>query len=68
MTTGQRIIRLILDLFGLIYISIERFIEYPNDGEVLGVDIDGLLIVRSMNTLEYHLEYQFNQWVSQQML
>ena len=41
MTIGQRIIRLILDMFGLIYISIEMFIEYPNDGEVLGVGIDG---------------------------
>ena len=41
MTIGQRIIRLILDLFGLIYISIERFVEYPNDGEILGVGIDG---------------------------
>ena len=41
MRIGQRIIRLLLDIFGLIYISIERFIEYPNDGEVLGVGIDG---------------------------
>ena len=41
MRIGQRIMRLILDMFGLIYISIERFIEYPNDGEVLGVGIDG---------------------------
>ncbi len=41
MTIGQRMIRLILDVFGLIYISIERFVEYPNDGEVLGVSIDG---------------------------
>ena len=41
MTIGQRIVRLILDLFGLIYISIERFMEYPNDAEVLGVSIDG---------------------------
>ena len=41
MRIGQRIMRLILDMFGLIYISIERFIEYPNDGEILGVGIDG---------------------------
>ena len=41
MTIGQRMIRLILDIFGLIYISIERFVEYPNDGEILGVGIDG---------------------------
>ena len=41
MRIGQRIIRLILDIFGLIYITIERFVEYPNDGEILGVGIDG---------------------------
>ena len=41
MTIGQRIIRLILDIFGLIYISIERFVEYPDDSEILGVGIDG---------------------------
>ena len=41
MRIGQRIMRLILDMFGLIYISIERFVEYPNDGEVLGIGIDG---------------------------
>ena len=33
--------RFILDTFGLIYISIERFVEYPDDDEILGVDIDG---------------------------
>ena len=37
----QKILKTILDIFGLIYISIERFVEYPNDGEVLGVGIDG---------------------------
>ena len=41
MTIGQRLIRLVLDLFGLIYISIEKYVKYPNDGEVLGVGIDG---------------------------
>ena len=28
-------------MFGLIYISIEQFVEYPNDNEILGVGIDG---------------------------
>ena len=28
-------------MFGLVYISIEKYIEYPDDGEILGVDIDG---------------------------
>ena len=41
MTIGQRVIRLVLDLFGLIYISIEKYVKYPNDGEILGVSIDG---------------------------
>ena len=51
MTIGQRMIRLILDIFGLIYISIERFAEYPNDGEVLGVGIDGDLYKMSRKQL-----------------
>jgi len=33
-------LRFILDIFGLAYISIEKFVEYPDDGEILGVDID----------------------------
>ena len=33
-------LRSILDIFGLVYISIEKFVEYPDDSEVLGVDID----------------------------
>ena len=32
--------RFILDIFGLVYISIEKYIEYPDDSEILGVDID----------------------------
>ena len=28
-------------MFGLVYISIEKYIEYPDDGEILGVGIDG---------------------------
>ena len=28
-------------MFGYIYISIEQFVEYPNDNEILGVGIDG---------------------------
>ena len=37
----QRLLRFILDMFGLIYISIEQFVEYPDDREILGVGIDG---------------------------
>ena len=28
-------------MFGYIYISIEQFVEYPDDREILGVGIDG---------------------------
>ena len=38
---SQRILRFILNIFGLVYISIEKYIEYPDDGEILGVGIDG---------------------------
>ena len=41
MKISQRILRFILDMFGLVYISIEKYIEYPNDSEILGVGIDG---------------------------
>jgi hypothetical protein len=40
MKLSQRVLRFILDAFGLIYISIERYVEYPDDGNILGVDID----------------------------
>ena len=36
----QKILKFILDLFGLIYISIEKFVEYPDDNLILGVEID----------------------------
>jgi len=40
MEMRQRLLRFILDMFGYIYISIEQFVEYPNDNEILGVGID----------------------------
>ena len=40
MKISQLVLRSILDIFGLVYISIEKFVEYPDDSEVLGVDID----------------------------
>ena len=27
-------------MFGLVYISIEKFVEYPDDSEILGLNID----------------------------
>ena len=40
MKASQRILRFILDIFGLAYISIEKFVEYPDDGKILGINID----------------------------
>ena len=37
----QRLLRFILDMFVYVYISIEQFVEYPDDSEIMGVDIDG---------------------------
>ena len=36
----QKILKYILDVFGLIYISIEKYVEYPDDKKILGLDID----------------------------
>ena len=41
MKMRQWLLRFILDMFGYIYISIEQFVEYPDDREILGVGIDG---------------------------
>ena len=43
--------RFILEVFGLIYISIEKFVEYPEDGEILGVNIDNDLYKMSRKQL-----------------
>ena len=40
MRISQLVLRSILDMFGLVYISIEKFVEYPDDDNILGVDID----------------------------
>ena len=40
MKISQLVLRSILDIFGLVYISIEKFVEYPDDSEILGLDID----------------------------
>ena len=36
----QKLLRYILDIFGLVYISIEKYVEYPDDKKLLGMDID----------------------------
>jgi len=34
------IIKSFLRLMGLVYVFIEQFVSYPNDGNILGLDID----------------------------
>ena len=38
-------------MFGLVYISIEKFVEYPDDNEILGMDIDDDLYMMSRQQL-----------------
>ena len=40
MRISQLVFRSILDMFGLVYISIEKYVEYPDDDKILGMDID----------------------------
>ena len=47
----QRILKFILDLFGTIYVLIERKVEYPDDRELLGVPIDDDLFKMSRHQL-----------------
>ena len=47
----QKILKNILNLFGLIYISIERHVEYPDDKKILGLDIDDDLYKMSRQQL-----------------
>ena len=47
----QKILKNILNLFGLIYVSIERYVKYPNDKKILGLDIDDDLYKMSRRQL-----------------
>ena len=40
MGVQQKILRTILDIFGLVYISIEKYVDYPDDHTILGMEID----------------------------
>ena len=40
MVVTQKIINFILNIFGYAYIWIEQFAEYPDDKNILGMDID----------------------------
>ena len=47
----QKIINVILYLFGYVYVWIEQFKEYPNDKTILGLDIDNDLYEMSRQQL-----------------
>ena len=47
----QRILQWILNTFGTVYILIERYIEYPDDDNILGMDIDEDLQTMSRKNL-----------------
>tara|TARA_Y100000310_G_scaffold12573_1_gene12992 strand:+ start:434 stop:724 length:291 start_codon:yes stop_codon:yes gene_type:complete len=47
----QKIINVILYLFGYVYVWIEQFKEYPNDQTILGLDIDNDLCEMSRQQL-----------------
>ena len=47
----QRILQWILNFFGTIYVLIEQFVEYPDDSNILGMDIDEDLQLMSRKQL-----------------
>ena len=47
----QRILQWILNAFGTIYVLIEQFVEYPDDSNILGMDIDEDLQTMSRKNL-----------------
>ena len=36
----DNLLKIILNLFGILYLVIERYIEYPEDNYILGMNID----------------------------
>ena len=48
---SQRIIQWILNVFGIVYVLIERFVEYPDDDVILGMEIDEDLQTMSRKNL-----------------
>ena len=47
----QNIIKWILNMFGILYIVIERYVTYPDDDVILGMDIDEDLQTMSRKNL-----------------
>ena len=52
----QKVLRYILDVFGLVYISIEKYVEYPDDKKILGLDIDDDLYKMSRQQLCIYMD------------
>ena len=48
---SQRILQLILNVFGTVYVIIEQFVEYPDDDIILGMPIDKDLQTMSRKNL-----------------
>lgn len=36
----QKLIQALLNIFGLVYIALEKHVEYPDDNNILGIEID----------------------------
>ena len=47
----QKILQWILNVFGTVYVLIEQFVEYPDDSNILGMDIDEDLQTMSRKNL-----------------
>ena len=47
----QRILQWILNVFGTVYVIIEQFVDYPDDDNILGMDIDEDLQTMSRKNL-----------------
>ena len=47
----QRILQWILNVFGIVYVLIEQYVEYPDDDVILGMEIDKDLQTMSRKNL-----------------
>ena len=47
----QRILQWILNVFGTVYVIIEQYVEYPDDSNILGMEIDEDLQTMSRKNL-----------------
>ena len=52
----QRILQWILNVFGTVYVLIEQFVQYPDDDNILGIEIDEDLQTMSRKQLCRYLD------------